>query len=444
MKQAFLLLWMFLWLVRIGECAPPAHSYTLADCLQKGRERAARTANARRMEVSAGASVREARAEALPHLDLNGSYTRIDEVSTFDIGEGPIQIGSEDNYVVSAGLSQVLYKGGQVRAALRAAKVYQDYARQGRRAAEAALERDICLAFHGLQLAEAETAVENESVLQLRRMVASAESQLAQQTIPEFELLSARVRLANALPRQIAASNRLEICRENLRTLAYLDDGDYALEGRLVMRQEARGLQQYLEAALQSRPELAQLESQVRLRREGCNVAEAAYKPAIRAFGNYQGGNSSAYAPMQTEWDWHWTAGMTVEWAFSDGGRRSAVWLQKKLALESTQADLEEMRRMVALEVRQAFLGLKYAEEAILVARETEALAERGLAIAAVRHAQGIATYLEFTETNLALSTARLQMLQALYSHSAARVKVRFAAGLPVEEEREDEKPVAQ
>lgn len=444
MKYAFLSLCMCLWLVRTGESAQPVHSYTLSDCLKKGRERAARTANARRLEVSAGASVREARAEALPHLDLKGGYTRIDEVSTFAIGEGPIQIGSEDNYVVSAGLSQVLYKGGQVQAALRAAKVYQDYARQGLRAAEAALDRDICLAFHGMQLAEAETAVENESVLQLRRMVARAESQLSQQTIPEFELLSARVRLANALPRQIAASNRLEICRENLRTLAYLDDGDYALEGKLVMRQEAKGLDQYLEAALQGRPELAQLDSQVRLRREDCRVAEAAYKPTIRAFGNYQGGNSSTYAPMQTEWDWHWTAGATVEWAFADGGRRSAVWLQKKLAFQSSEADLEEMRRMVALEVRQAFLGLKHAEEAIRVAQETEALAERGLAIAAVRHAQGVATYLEFTETNLALSTARLQMLQALYAHSAARVKVRFAAGLPVEEEMDDEKPVVK
>ncbi len=444
MKRVFILFLLGVWVWQGMATAGPARLYTLDDCLKSGRERSGRAANARRSEQSAAAGVKEARAEALPHLDLNGRYTRIDEVPSFDIGEGPIEVGTENNYGVSAGLSQLLYNGGQVRAALRAAKAYRDFAGEARRTADASLDRDICLAFYGVQLAEAETMVENESVQQLRRLVSRSEAQLSQRIIPEFELLSSRVRLANALPRQIAASNHLEVARETLRTLAYLEEGDYAIQGSLTCGQEALGLDQFLAKAMAGRAEIAQMEAQVRLRREDVKVAEAAYKPTLRAFGNYQGANSSTYSPMQTEWEWHWTAGVTAEWAFADGGRRAAVTLQKRLALESAETELRELRRAVTLEVRQVFLGLKHAEEAIRVASETEALAVKGLALASVRHEQGISTYLEFTETNLALSTARLQMLQALHTYCVARVQVRYAAGLPVKEDKDEKEPVAQ
>ncbi len=435
---------MALWVAADGRAADAARSYTLGDCLAIGKELAARTANARRDVLSARAGIREARAEALPHVDLKGDYTRLDEVPSFDLGEGPVEIGTENNYGVSAELSQVLYKGGQVQAALRAAKAYEQYARQGRREADAALERDIGVAFHSVLLAAAETTVENESVAQLRRLVGQSEVRFRQQTIPEFELLSARVRLANAFPRQIAASNRLETAREALRTVACLEDGVYTLAGTLERREEHWVLEQILAMAMTNRPELARMEAQVRLRREDIHSAEAAYKPTIRAFGNYRGANSSAYSPMQTEWDWRWTAGVTAEWALADGGRRAAVTLQKRLALENTLADRDDLRRVIALEARQAFLALTHAAEAIRVAGETVALAEKGLAIAAVRHEQGVSTYLEFTETNLALSTARLQMLQALYAHAVARLQVRHAAGLPVEEGKDRNEPVTQ
>lgn len=418
------------WLAGVAWNAEAGRVYTLEDCLALGKERSARTANARRDLRSARAGIGEARAEAMPHLDLKGNYTRLDEVATFDMGNGPVSLGAEDNYSVAAELGQVLYKGGQVRAALRAAGAYERYAMQGVSRADAELDRDIRIGYYDLLLAGAQAGVENESVGQLRRLVAQTESRFEQKTVPEFELLSARVRLANVLPRQIAASNRLELARESLRNLAHLEAGPFDVAGALPRLEEEWPLDRLLETAMANRPEIRQMEEQIRLRREDWNASRAAYKPTFRAFANYRGANNSSYAPMQSEWDWHWTAGLTAEWAFTDGGRRSAVSLQKQLALESTNADADELRRAVSLDVRQAYLTLTHAAEAIRVAEATVGLAEKGLAIAAVRHEQGVSTYLEFTETNLALSTARLQMLEAFYAHAVARVRVRHAAGI--------------
>lgn len=434
---------MALLLPGYGRAAAP-DTYTLSDCLRIGRERAGLTANARRSVVSARAGIREAGSEALPHVDLKGNYTRLDEVPSFDLGDGPIELGTENTYGVSAELSQVLYKGGQVRAALRAAKAYERLARQGSRAADARLDRDISIAFYGVLLAAEEVSVENESVEQLRRLVRQTEVRFRQQTVPEFELLSARVRLANALPRQIASSNRLEVARESLRALACLDDGACRFAGSFPREAPGWTLEPMLAMAMTNRAELLQMDERIRLCREDVESARSARKPTVRAFGNYQGANSSTYAPIQTEWDWHWTAGVTVEWALTDGGRRESVILQKRLALENSMAEREDLRRAIALEVRQAFLAMTHAGEVIQVAAETVALAEKGLAIAAVRYEQGVSTYLEFTETNLALSTARLQLVHALHAHVVACVQMRHAAGLPVADGKDRNEPVTK
>jgi cobalt-zinc-cadmium efflux system outer membrane protein len=167
------------------------------------------------------------------------------------------------------------------------------------------------------------------------------------------------------------------------------------------------------------------------LKEEQVRAVKADYQPTLKAFANYGGANNSQYDPSQAEWDWRWTAGLTLQWGIMDGGRRSGTVLEARLALEQARADQDDLGRAIQLEVRQAFLDLTCAGESLAVARDTVALAERGLAIARTRYEQGISTYLEFMETNLALSTARLQLCQALHDQAVAQARLRCASGLP-------------
>ena len=66
--------------------------------------------------------------------------------------------------------------------------------------------RDITIGFNGILLAKAIVVVEQEAIDQLRAFVRQTEARYAQQTASEFELLSARVRLANELPKLTAAA----------------------------------------------------------------------------------------------------------------------------------------------------------------------------------------------------------------------------------------------
>ncbi len=403
--------------------------YTLADCLKIGRERSSRPAQARRAVNAARARVTQTCAPALPQLALKGGYTRLDEVPTLELGGVSMTLGSVDNYNATAELSQLLYNGGQVSAALRAARAYERYAAWGVTQADTTLERDIAIGFNGVLLAQARVRVEAESIEQLRRFLAQTEARYAQQAAAEFDVLTARVRLANAIPRSIAASNQFEVAREAFRDLARLDAGGFELAGELDRRTETRSLDEWLAMAATDRPELRQMEQFIRLKEEQVRAVRGEYQPVLRAFANYGGANSSAYNPAQAEWGWRWTAGLTLEWDIMDGGRRSGLVLETRLALEQARADLDDLARAVQLEVRQAYLDLTHAGQSLAVAEDTVALAERGFVIARTRHEQGVSTYLEFMETNLALSTARLQLCQALHDHAVARARVRCASG---------------
>lgn len=415
-----------------GEAVP---RYTLQDCLRISRERSSRPAQARRDVASARARVSQTRSQVLPHLDLKSGYTRLDEVPSLDFGGEQITLGSEDSYNASAELSQLLYNGGQVSAALRAARAFERYAQYGVSRADETLERDVAIGFNDVLLARARVGVEAESVEQLRRFTSQTEARYAQQTASEFDLLTARVRLANAVPRLMAASNHLEVARETFRDLVRLDGGGFELAGDFEWQGAMAGLEDWLAKAEAGRPELGQMQQFVRLREEQLRAVKGDYQPTLRTFFNYGGSNSSQYDPTQAEWGWHWTAGLTLQWSIIDGGERAGRVLETRLALDQARSDLDDLRRAVRLEVRQAYLDLTHTREVLTVAKDTVGLAERGLAIARTRYEQGVSTYLEFMETNLALSTAKLQLCQALRDHAVAGARIRCASGLPIEDQ---------
>jgi hypothetical protein len=78
-------------------------------------------AAAQQENVKARGRIVEARSEALPELsfDIAATHTGAKPEATF--GGESFSLGRQDNYTMSANLSQALYKGGRIRAGLRAA-----------------------------------------------------------------------------------------------------------------------------------------------------------------------------------------------------------------------------------------------------------------------------------------------------------------------------------
>ncbi|HBA84302.1 MAG TPA: hypothetical protein DCZ95_09440 [Verrucomicrobia bacterium] len=418
----------------LGGMAPadePGRAYTLDECIDIGMERAVTLLNARRDEKIAEARIMQVRAQVIPQLTAKGEYTRLDEVSTIDLGDGTtFEAGKLDNYSASAEVSQLLYSGGSVRAAMDAARQYRDRSQFGSFRASQELIRTIQTSFHDILLAQAAVKVEEESVQQLKSLAEQAERKFMNDTASEFDMLSAKVRLANEIPQLIRARRDVDVAKESFRNLLHLDEAFFELAGELVFKPEEPALEALQELAQARRPEIHEQEKLVDLWKSDIRVERGGYQPSLRARAAYKGANPGNSFSGDSEWDWGWNAGLTAEWSVFDGGLRRGRVMEKGLELLKAQDNLSELKRSVALEVKTYYLELQRAAEAVTASRDNVALAEKSLAIAQARYDAGLATYLEFTDTNLALSRARLTWYTALREHMNALALIRFACGI--------------
>jgi outer membrane protein TolC len=416
-------------------------AYTLEDCIAIGLERSIPLANARRDQAIAEEDIRAARSEALPSIDVDASYTRLDEVPSISFGDFEQDFGREDNYSAGATLGQLLYSGGGVRAAIRAAKHYRAFTANESDRQTRALVRDITKSFNNVLYERAAVDVSSNSVQQLVDFYEETKLKYEHEAASEFDTLSAEVKVANERPRLLAARNRLDLAKTAFRNLIYLDEEVYRLDGELTYTPVDVELDALYAIGLANRPELRKAQLAIRMREEDIRVSRSDYLPEIRAFATYEGVNPDQAEPAEDAWDWGWTAGLSASWSILDGGLRKAELRAKQLRRIKAEADLEDMRRTVKLEIQNAYLTLDRAREVVESTEDTVALAEKALEIARVRYDKGLATYLEFTDSNLSLSRARLTHHEALRSYLNALADLHYACAADDLEQQPENQP---
>lgn len=405
-----------------GSVLAETPSYTLEDCVRIGLERAVPVQNAERDRQIAEETMKKARATGLPQIDLVGNYTRNDGTSPFEA-----QKKSSSGSITA---SQTIYNGGKVFSAIRAAQASRGLTAQAKEQQKAVLIRDVHTAFNGILLAQANVAVQEASVQQLTGFEKETRQKYDVGTASEFDWLTAQVRLANEKPKLIEARNALAVAKERFRNLIVLDAEDFKLDGELKYKPFDPDLTALQSGAVSTRPELLVQEKTIALRREDLNSSRSSYKPKVTADAIYTQENPDRYNGAQSQWADHWEAGLTARWTLFDGGTRRGDVLIKGLELAKSQADRDNLLRSVSLDVMSAWLDMMAARETIAGTAENVKLAEKALGIARTRYDSGLSTYLEFTDSNLSLNTARLNYFQSLEKHLNAVVNLKYAAGL--------------
>jgi len=409
--------------------ANEVRAYSLDECIAIGLEKATQIVNAKRGREIAEARIDQSWAEVLPSLSAQASYVRLDTVPTFDMGGQTIQMGKMDTETASVTVNQLIYSGGRAGAAIKAARLYRKYATQEEERAWQALVRDIKTAFNDILLARTAVNVSEQSVRQLQAFVGEMENKFKSGAASEFDWLSARVRLANETPGLISARNNLAVAKEGFRNLVHLDEGDYDLRGELTCEPVELDLKSFQSEAMKRRPELRQMLTQIELLEQDRAATAGSYYPNLRAFGSYTGTDPDQTSFGSLQWGWHWTAGITASWSIFDGGLTRGLMRQKSIELARARSLLDDLKRGILLETKQAWLDTRHSKERVAGGAENVALAERALGIAQTRVQEGLATSLEFTETNLALSIAKLGYWSALHDYQNALARLQYACG---------------
>jgi outer membrane protein TolC len=405
-------------------------SYTLTDCLELSLSRSAVARNAQLDEAIAGAKVKQARSMALPHLAFAATYRRLDELQEIDFGDEIIETGTLDNYSVDATINQLLFSGGKLSAALNAAGITRRHAAFIRGEVTSGVVLETTTLFNNILLARSAKGVVADSVELLDKLVDQTTEMLKADKAAEFDLLRAQVRYENEIPQLSQAKNTLALLQERMKKLVGLDVKDLSLDGGLAFTDVELDEKGLIDKALSSRSLLHSYQSMALLRKEGVSAAKSDMLPSMSAFVGYNGANSYGFVSFgEEEWQWHWNAGIMVNWNVWDGSLSRGILKEKKLEHAKSLVDLDDAGREVILQVKSAILTIQHAADSVAAAKRNVTLAQKSMEIAAVRHEEGISTYLDYTDANLSLKRARLQYLASVCSHMNAVAALRHAVG---------------
>jgi len=252
-------------------------------------------------------------------------------------------------------------------------------------------------------------------------------------TVSNFEVLRARVYLANAQPNLITARNGYRIAVEQLRQ-SLGTPGDSAFPevvGDLNFETVNYDMGSAIASAHAHRPEIQKLEKVEMAGSESITTARASYYPNLQAFGAYQwDGYSYVSSQLGSNTTNGWLFGLQSNWAIFDGRATMGKVRQAKSLLEQARIAKASEELEIDVEVRQTLSSLQEAGELVNASRQTIDQAAEALRLAEAKLHAGSATQLDVLTSQVALTQAKTDQLTANYNYLVALANVRKAIGL--------------
>jgi outer membrane protein len=194
-----------------------------------------------------------------------------------------------------------------------------------------------------------------------------------------------------------------------------------------------RALTELRAAALENRPEIAQMRHAARASEAQVRAARADRWPTLSlgADGGIQGeeyqfGRGSNFA----------TVSLLLNWTFFDGGARRAAVRQAHAAARRTQTDLESLTQLVQLEVQQSLDRLNTSADSLATAEARAEAARAAFRIASRKRDEGAISQVEFIDARSSLTGAELNLNVTRFELLARQAELDYATAagtLPLE-----------
>jgi outer membrane protein TolC len=372
----------------------------------------------------------EVRSAQIPNVSSTAGYQRnADEISSN---------GLDHSWAVDITARQVLFAGGGVTASVNSQKLALDAAVLELQAVINDALFGVRTRFYTVLVNRERIKVQEQNVELLQRQLQDVKNRFDAGTVSNFEVLRAEVALANAQPALITARNDFRLAIEELRqSLGFSTNSEANLTkvpeflGTLEFKPATFELRSALSTAREARPDLKRLAKLTNAADEAVKARRAAYVPQVSAFGAYDWRQAPA-ASGKSSLD-GWTFGLQSSWSIFDGNATRGRVVQARSLLEQTKLALSEAELSVDVDVRRAISIFQQSTELAEASKKVVEQAEEAVRLANARFGAGTATQLDVLTSQVDLTTARLNQLQAYYSYNIAVAAVRRAMGLPDE-----------
>jgi outer membrane protein len=381
---------------------------------------------------SAQYKIHEAKSAFYPNLSLQGSFTYLGVNPSFVVDipgvfNQEVVIGFHDNYTFTLALQQSLFTWGRIRNRYSISNLNLSLEQENYIRNKQGITYNVTSSFYSTLLARELIKVREDALENIQEHLKTVELRYQAGQASEFDVLRAKVQLANANPPLLQARQAYDLAISSFKNILGLQqESQIELDGQLSFQPVDVNLEDATQKSLLQRPELRSLDLQRQIALKSLSIAKAGNKPSLVGVANYLYENPWY---SQRKWDTDWNFTFSVSLPLFDGFATRSRVNQAKSDLKQLDIGGNDLREGIKLEVKEAVTSLDLAKQTILSQQETVNQAKESLRIAKVQYAQGIITSLEEMDSELALTYAQINYLQALADYLRAQAQYNKAVG---------------
>ena len=383
----------------------------------------------------------EVRAELLPKVTASGVFDyQNKKLAPFSIGGGFFQ-PDELNWATGVAIKQLLFDGGAALSKTRAARISQSQSVLLLQNTIDQVVLEVRKTVYMVLLNRSLIDVQTEAVDLREQQLNLQQKKFKAGTVTKFNVLTADVELANTMPQLIRARNNKRVAEVQLARILAMD---YPLEqpddwmppvevvGDLPYQPSAVNLETSLINGVNNRPDLRASKEELRLQQQLIKAAKAeAFIPKITGSGGYE----VIQDPLSSSFPSNLSgpvANISGTWTLFDGLQTTGRLEQLKAQYAAAEVAVEEKRRQVESEVRDAIAKLEEAQELVISQQKNVEQARESLRLAEARFNVGAGIQLDIINAQSNLTQARYNELQGRYDYNLALALLERATSSPL------------
>lgn len=337
---------------------------------------------------------------------------------------GKMEVGSTHSYMLSSTmelpiLAMPLFKS------IHLSEIELKRALEEARGARVELIAQVKSAFYTVLTVEESLEVLEASYANAMETAQNIENMYEQGLTSEYDMLRSQVAVRNLLPTIEQTRSGLELAKMQLKVLLSLELGvDLELEGELSQfREEIERGHLALGSSLIHNSTLRTLDLQLEGLHKTFQLVRSQRLPMLAGFASYQLQSQNEKFALDEKWANSVALGLSLQipifnrLSISTKEKQTEIGIrQLSLQRELLEDNLKLMMKNSLNEMGRARVQFKSDELAI-------EQATKGYEIAKVRYNTGAATLLELNDTEMALTTSRLNLNQTLFDYIKAKIE---------------------
>ncbi|UCF92567.1 MAG: TolC family protein [Desulfobacterales bacterium] len=391
-------------------------------------------------EVQAAQATKKARrAEFLPNVNVTYSLTHRDveqSQKAFGLpGTPDFVVRPQDEYAFVTTFTQPIFTGFALINQYKIASLGLNVAEFNEKVTRQDVILDAKNAYFSVLKTQKLVDIAKQTVKNIAAQKEVAENFYQVGMSPLNELLQAQVELANAKQDQIVAQNNLEIAKSQFNTILRRPiNAPVAIEDILDYRPYAKNIDESLSMANRNRLEIKVADLEIEIAEKDVKLAQRDYVPSINLkwTGTNLGTDYRVNGGEGISDSSFWNVQAVASWDIWAWGKTYYGMKEKLSRLSQAKLRKTEILDNINLEVKQAYLRTKEAEENITTIEKAIEQARENFRINEERYKEQVATTTDVLDAQTLLARTMTNYFNALYDFKIAKATLHRAMGQEV------------